>query len=373
MRKYLAILLAVLILCTGCASQSEEPEQTTTVPTETTMPPATTEETVPLPELETKIARVDNTPAVLQLRMRGDEVDVVGQYDEDHYVIKTEQGYGLVKQELLRLEGETPYEVWTAYAYYHAEVYDNLYLTGEPVKKLNTNTKMEVLDDLGWCYVVQLEDMTGFVKQERVSKWPFTSGGSSDDVGSGGGGGSTGADGGDISLAFRGGVVLLGAIEQSGDVTGKGTILADGTQVVLGYFDRGEGIPVVIEEGFAQSWEGYETVYLDGLYAYVPAELAAQEDAESYEPWDGYSTWNGVVYDNHHLLGEPAQRLHTNVQVLVLDELEGCYVVQVNDMVGCMAKDQVSTHRFQTGGGSSDDGGSGGGGGGGEEWSPPAM
>ena len=388
MKKYLAIILTlILVLCAGCNKQ--EPAQTeapATVPAETTVPP-TTEETIPVPELNMGSALVDDTPAILDTLMRDDVVDVVGEYDEGHYVIKTDLGYGLVKKELLRLKGEAAYEVWTGYAYWNAEVYDNLHLTGEPAQKLKTNTKVEVLDDLGYCYVVRVEDTEGFMNKSRLAKWPLSSGGSNSGSGGGGsssgsgGSGSTGADGGDISLQFHGNIVLLAAIEQSGDVTGQAAVLADGAEVVLGYFDRGEEIPIVAEAGFAENREGYATVYLDGLYAYVPQELVLTQEAEAYEAWDGYSRWNGVVYDNFYLLGDPIDKLYTNVKVHVIAELENCYLVEVNEVTGYMNKEVVSQTRISTGGGNSASGGSGGGGnsggggssGGGAEWSPPAL
>lgn len=390
MRKYIiALLVLLLILCAGCKKQeSVETEAPTTAPTETTVPP-TTEETIPVPELNMGTALVDDTPAILNTLMRDDVVDVVGEYDEGHYVIKTENGYGLVKKELLRLKGEAAYEVWTGYAYWNAEVYDNLHLIGEPAQKLKTNAKVEVLDDLGYCYVVRVEDTGGFMNKSRLAKWPFSSGGGNSGSGGGGsssgsgggGGGSTGADGGDISLQFQGNIVLLAAIEQSGDVTGQAAVLADGTEVVLGYFDRGEEIPMVAEDGFAENREGYVTVYLDGLYAYVPQELVLTQEAEVYEAWDGYSRWNGVVYDNFYLLGDPIDKLYTNVKVHVIAELENCYLVEVNEITGYMSKEVVSQTRISTGRGNSDSGGSGGGGnsggggssGGGAEWSPPAL
>ena len=100
------------------------------------------------------------------------------------------------------------------------------------------NTKVEVLDDLGYCYVVRVKDTEGFMDKSRLARWP---------IDAGTGGGSTGADGGDISLQYQGGIVLLAAIEQKGDVTGQAAVLADGTEIVLGYFSRGEQIPMVAE------------------------------------------------------------------------------------------------------------------------------
>lgn len=383
MKKYWIILVACILIFTAVCNQNADSKPTetvteTTVETtaETTLPPETTEETIPVPQTLCGTARVDGTPAVLSTKMRGDIVDIVGEYDESHYVVKTEQGYGLIRKELVRPEGEPEYEAWTAYACWNAEFYTNLYLSGEPVRKLSTNTKVEVLDDLGYCYVVKVDEVRGFIKPERVSKWQFSSGGSNDDGGSGGGGGgSSGQDGGDISLRGQVGIQLLAAIAQTGDVTGTGTILADGTEIVLGYFEQDEDIPVVQEEGFAESKEGFYTVYLEGLYAYVEENLVSLDAEDTFEAWDGYSRWSAVVYDNFHLIGSPKDKLNTNTKIHVVYELENCYMVQIEDTTGFMAKDMVSQYPYSSGGSSDDDGGSGGGasGGGGAEWSPPAL
>ena len=44
--------------------------------------------TEPVPECINAVVQVDDAPAVLELLNRGDTVDVVGEYDEDHYIIK---------------------------------------------------------------------------------------------------------------------------------------------------------------------------------------------------------------------------------------------------------------------------------------------
>lgn len=374
MKKYvIALLVLCLVLC-GCSEliptrttvSSQDAGQAaatvapteTTLPTETTVPP-TTEATIPAPALKWGTAMVDDTPAILKLLMRGDIVDVVGEFDDDYYVIKTEAGYGLVEKELLRKDGEAAFQVWTGYAFYLAEFYENFRLTGEPVKKLYQNTAVEVLDDLGWSYVVRVDNTVGYMKKAQVSQRPFYSGG-----GGSSSGGSTGADGGDITMQFQGGVMLLAAIQQEGDVTGQATVLADGVEVVLGFFNRGEQVPMVAEDGFAKNWDGYVTVYLNGLYAYVPEALVLVE-GKTYEAWDGYSYWNGVVYDNYYLLGDPIDKLYTNVQVHVIAELENCYLVEVNGTTGYMGKDLVSHSRIPTGGET--------GSGTGEEWSPPVL
>ena len=374
-RITLVLLCLVLLLTVGCAKQepvatTEVTTQPTTAPTETTAPP-----TEPLPQTEETTILADHVPAILSILSRGDTVDVVGEYDEGHYVIKTEQGYGLVEKQLLAMPDDEGYEAWTGYSRWNRNVYDNYRLSGTPIQVLKTNTKIEVLDDLGGCCVVKVEDVTGFMKLEDISKTPIRaqkSGDSSDSSGgSSGGGGSFGSgggqDGGDISLQFNGGIVLLSAITQEGSVTGQATVRADGTEVVLGYFDRDEIAQVVVESGFAEDWEGYATVMMDDLYAHVPETLIQRKGEEAYAQWDGYAKYKTVLYDNFYLRGE-GKTLGTNTVVHVVADLESSYLVTVDDAFGYVAKDMVSKTRIVIGGAPSDSGSSGT-----KEWSDPVL
>lgn len=388
MKKWTAILLSLLLLLTtGCAKQepaatTEVTTQPTTAPTETTAPP-----TVPLPQTEEATILADHVPAVLSILSRGDTVDVVGVYDEEHYVIKTELGYGLVEKQLLVKPDEEAYAPWSGYSRWNRNVYDNYRLTGTPIQVLKTNTKVEVLDDLGGCCVVKVENITGFMKLEDISKGVIRAQSSDDDGGSGGGsssgggggssGGGGGQDGGDISLRFNGGIVLLSAITQEGSVTGKATVRADGTEVVLGFFDREETAQVVVEAGFAEDWEGYATVMMDDLYAHVPETLIQRKGEDAYTQWDGFAKYNTMLYDNFYLQGE-GKRLNTNTAIHVVADLESSYLVTVEGGFGYVAKTMVSEKRIvskkapaESGGGG--DSSSGGGGGGGQEWSDPVL
>ena len=356
MKKMMTILLvAAMLLLTACGAQ-----QTDVTPSETT--PAATEAateavteapteapTEPVPECDRALVQVDKAPAILMLLSRGDSVDVVGEYDKDHYIVKTESGYGLIEKQLLRMSGEADYEAWTGFARSKAPIYDNFYLTGEPLQTLKVNAKVEILDELNNCYVVTCEGEAGFMAKDQVSKSQIT----------GGGGGS--ADGGDISLGF-GGIVKLSTIEQSGEVTGTAKILADGTRVVLGYFDLDSLAPVVTEEGFAPAWEGYYTLYMNGLYAYLPQELARMEGEAAYESWTGFAARNSVVFDNYLLQGEGTS-VKLNTEVSVLWDGGNFYVISIDGAIGYMPKANVGESRFATGGG----------GGGGGDWTPPAM
>lgn len=385
-RIALVLLCLVLLLTAGCAKQepvatTEVTTQPTTAPTETTAPP-----TEPLPQTEEAIILADHVPAILSILSRGDTVDVVGEYDEGHYVIKTEQGYGLVEKNLLTMPDDESYEAWTGYSRWNRNVYDNYRLSGTPIQVLKTNTKIEVLDDLGGCLVVKVEDVTGFMKLEDISKTPIRaqkSGDSSDGSGgSSGGGGSSGSgggqDGGDISLQFNGGIVFLSAITQEGSVTGQATVRADGTEVVLGYYDRDETAQVVVESGFAEDWEGYATVMMDDLYAHVPEALIQRKGEEAYAQWDGFAKYNTMFHDNYYLQGE-GKRLNTNTAIHVIADLDTCYLVTVEDDFGYVPKEMVSEKRIVSKKAPAESGGSGGGtsggggGGGGQEWSDPVL
>ena len=387
MRQFSAILLAlVLILCAGCAKTSPRPEtqaptQLPTQPTETQPPETTEPPTEPLPQTEEGTILADHVPAILAVFSRGDTLDVVGEYDESHYVVQLENGYGLVEKQLLAMANDPAYETWTGYARWDAKIYDNYRLTGTPVQALSTNTRVEVLDDLGECLVVRVGDITGFVSAKTVSKYPIPSGGSDSDSGSGGGGGSGGGssggqDGGDISLGIRGGITLLSAIPQQGAVTGKAAVRADGTEVVLGYYDRDDTVQIVIEDGFCESWEGFCTVLLNDLYAHVSSSLIRSSGEEPYTPWDGYARYNARLYDSFYLQGEGTV-LYSNKPIHVLCDLGSCYLVTVDDAPGYVAKDFVSQAPISSGGGGGSDSGSGGsgggGGGGGSEWSDPVL
>lgn len=377
MKKWTAILLSLLLLLTaGCAGKEPEviteattqpetlPVETTTAPPETTEPAETTP---PLPRTEEAAILADRVPAVLMLLSRGDTVDVVGEYDEDHYVIKTDSGYGLVEKYLLAMPGDAAYEAWTGYSYWNRSVYENYHLTGTPIEALKTNEKVEVLDELDDCFVVKVGDVTGFMKREDISKNPVRSQNSDNGGSSSGSSNSGGQDGGDISLQWNGGITLLSAITQEGTVTGQATVKADGTEVILGYFSRSDTAQIVMEAGFAEDWEGYATVLMDSLYAHVPEVLIQRKGEEAYAQWDGYAKYKTVLYDNFYLRGE-GKTLGTNTAVHVVADLESSYLVTVDDAFGYVAKDMVSKTRIVIGGAPSDSGSSGT-----KEWSDPVL
>ena len=284
-RAFLFLLAAVMLLSAGCGAQAPAgttaPENTAAETTESTEPQASTQA---LPETAEVLVLADHVPAILTFKNRGDTLDIVGDYDEEHYVVKTESGFGLVQKVLVRAAGQEPYESWKGFARYNAMLYDNLELRGEP-KVLAQNTETEVLEDLGTCLLVRLEESMGLVKKDQISRWRIQDGGGSGDSGpsdGSGGGGNQGQDGGDITLQL-GFLVSLSAIEQSGEPSGEAQVLADGTPVILSYFDRGNPVPVVVDPDPEQLLGGYGLLCFDGLYAHMRLQLLQPPGDESYE------------------------------------------------------------------------------------------
>ena len=345
-------------------------------PTPTPTPtPEPTPTPTPTPETVEATVITDRTVALFLTANRGDELEVVGEFDEKHYAVKIEAGYGLVEKRLLRMEGEEEYKSWDGYSVSNGLFCTNYRLDPKDSKTLTLNTAVKVLDDLEECYVVSYGDSIGYMQKSHVNNYytvytPPTGGGG----GGNGGGGGGGADGGDITLSF-GGINLLGVfVAQEGEVSGKATVLADETEVMLGWFDRGDTLPVVAEEGFAEEKEGFATVYIDEMYVYVREGFLMTEEAEPYEEWEGYARYKAKLFDNCYLGGKETATLAQNAKLRVLWEFDTSYLVQNGDELAFVSKDEISRTYIQYYGGGGGNGGGGGGvTGGTQEWTDPVM
>ena len=146
MKKAIALLLALTILCmAGCSKKEEQPVPTTvteaTAAPETTAPETTPPETEPpKPKLEPGTVQGSNVPGVLALLSRGDQVEVTGYADETHATVKTDLGTGTLETWLLRFAGEAQPESWTGYARWNTGFYSDYDLAGTAPTTLKTNT-----------------------------------------------------------------------------------------------------------------------------------------------------------------------------------------------------------------------------------------
>ena len=336
-KRVIWLLLLLLLILSGC--KKKLPAET--LPVETTPASETTEAVAP--DLEYATAQINGIPAVLDVLSRGDTVDVVKAYDEKHIIIKLETGYGLVEKNLIRLDTVPAYESWTGYAYQGAELYDNYRLAGEPVRTLEVDEEVQVLEDLGWCCLVEQNGNIGYIKQENLAKNPLANKDSNNTSEAGlpnadNYDGFEGEDGGEISMHFPGRVTLLSTIiPQEGTVGGKAVVLADETLVILGYFDRGDKIPVVPQNAGSKTL----TVYLDGIYVQVDGTYVQTENESEYISWNGQSQQIVSVYGDCWMLGNPIDRLNSNTVVKVLYELDNCYLIEVNGVTGYMRKSDI--------------------------------
>ncbi len=369
MRKLLLAFIIFALALVGCSTQSDTPTTEATEPTaEITQPPTveTKPPAEPKPRTTSGRAMVEKAPIVLSVFHRGDKVEVAGALNNGKIVvrIKTDAGYGVMEESMLNIENTEDYTPWQGYPKWNAVVYDNCNLFGEPLRKMGS-AQVRVIDEMEYCYVIESDGQIVYVKKSDINHTRSSGGGTG---GSGGSSGGGGADGGDISLSASAYFHRLSIIKQEGTVTCTAIVKGDGAEALLGSLEYGEIVPVVSEPGFAPELDNYYTVYINGLYGYVRKELIDLPDSENYEPWAGYSKWGTEVYSSMYLNGEILQKLGTNTEVEVLRELESCYYIRVNDVVGYVSKTLISPTRFSTGGG-----GGGAGGGGGESWSPPML
>ena len=378
MKKFFVIFLALtLALGTGCSHQGEQPTAPVAVASAPTTAPAPaadqtepTETTAPAPRTVEGTIQGIHIPAILSFPQRGDIVQVTGYPDEATATVTVGNAQGSLAKVLLRFDSEESYEAWQAYAKYNTQVFEGYTLVGEPLATLKTNTQMTVLDDLGECYLVQTEDLTGYIAKTQASKWRIK--GSSSSSGSGSGGSGTGKDGGDISLTgFEGDIrpVLLADTVK----TGAAQVRADGGRVVLKYFDRGDKVQLVLDAEVAPEIPGYALILEDGVLAYIPVDWVEKPGDEVFQPWEGYAGYQCKRYDNFELAGKSLGQLSGNKKITVLWKSGDVLLVQSGDSVSYIAESTARTTPIpRSSGGSSGSGGSGGGSGGGD-WTPPKL
>lgn len=380
MKKIIAVILVLLaLLFSGCASVSQPQPSAMPVPTPTPEPIPT-----PTPEPETLPGTVlySPAPAVLAVLQRGDSVDILEDMGELCRV-RCGELTGLMEKRLLRPASAGTYVPWKAYAGYQAVLFDNFRLSGEG-EQLGLNTELEVIDACGDCLVICVGDKTGYILASGVSQYPlqyWDSGG-----GGGGSSGGGGADGGDITLSSRpssGGwyvkplsagpacpapaMELLSSVEESpvpSDLiySGAATVLADGAELVLVWFEPGEEVRVLSADSVSC------TVYYEEQTASLSRFLVLVEGDKAYTPWEGYAKMNAVCHSDYYLNDSEPKRLNVNTVLSVIGELENCYAVSLEGACVFIAKDSVSETQVYTGW----DGGGGGGDGSGD-WSPPVL
>lgn len=372
MKKYLLLLLVLCLLTAGCGKGQEAP---TEAPPASTAPATQATEETTAPETtapKTREVQVmgDHIPVIRLLLQQGETLEVTG-YERTLAKVKAGEEQGLVETGFLRFPDE-PFESRTAYALWNAGLYPDFSCLGEPLERLATNTKLEVLEELENCLYVQAGEKLGFVPLAQQSKYPYRPPADSGSGGSGGSGssGSSGSkDGGDIELMYSGTLRLL-ADEVK---TGEAKVKVSGVPLVLRFCDYGDRVSV-LESGTAPELPGYTAILeSDGTTAYIPTAWLA--DAQTFTPWEGYAGNNCKLYGSYLLLGKEVSALYTNKPLTVLWDTGLTALVQVDGERFYAASPTlrqtplVTTPAPESGGSSS----SGGSGGSSDLWTPPAL
>ena len=306
MKKYIALLLALCLLTAGCGKGQEAPEPpASTAPTtqapETTAPEPTVPETT-APKTTESFVMGDRIPVIRELLEQGTTLEVTG-YEEAFAKVTAGEEEGLVETGFLRFPDE-PFERRTAYALWNAGLYPDFSCLGEPLARLATNTKLEVLEELENCLYVQAGEKLGFVPLAQQSKYPYQPPADSGSGDSGGSGGSGTQDGGDI------------------------TLMHPGVPLVLRFCDFGDRVSV-LEPGAAPEIPGYTAILeSDGTTAYIPT--AWLENAQNFTPWEGYAGNNCKLYEDYLISGKEVKTLYTNKPLTVLWDTGLTALVQVD-------------------------------------------
>ena len=376
MKKCLCVLLSMMLLFSlvGCTSANDAsgnvsgntsaPQNSFTLEPTGTPTPVPTPTATPEPKGEPGYARSDGVGLIYAFLNRGDVVEVVAE-DGDYYVVSLDGLEVLVEKRLVAMLIAGEYETWTGYARNKAPVYADFHMIGEIVQELKTNATVIVLADLGNCYLVILEnESVGYIPSNSVSKSKI-----SGDGGDGGGGGGGGSDGGDIVLGAFGGrfsAVRLGTSTDSSEefIPGQATVLMDQTEAYIRFLSKDEAVKVI------DANESYYVVLESGTVLSVVKFLLRLESEHKYEPWNGYARSQAPLYTTFWLEGD-AIKLKKNKELVVLEDLGYCYLVEVDGSFGFVPIDQVSVDKQKSEGeNGGNDGGNGGGGG---EWTEPVL
>ncbi len=367
MKKYLLLLLALCLLTAGCGKGQEAP---------TTEPPASEAPTIRETEPETTVPETtapktrevqvmgDRIPVIRLLLQQGETLEVTG-YEGTLAKVTAGEEQGLVETGFLRFP-DALFESRTAYALWNAGLYPDFSCLGEPLERLATNTKLEVLEELENCLYVQAGEKLGFVPLAQQSRYLYQPPADNGSGSSGSSGGSGPKDGGDIELMYSGNLRLLADTVK----TGEAKVKISGVPLVLRFCDYGDRVSV-LEPGTAPELPGYTAILeSDGTTAYIPTAWLA--DAQTFTPWEGYAGSNCKLYEDYLISGKEVKTLYTNKPLTVLWDSGLTALVQADGerfyaASTTLRQTPLVTTPAPESGGSSSSGGSS------DLWTPPAL
>lgn len=286
------------------------------------------------PRVVPGIVQGGGVPVILHFLPRNGEVTVTAYLDEDHALVATNWGEGIVQTQFLRFPGEE-YQTWTAYAQGTVKLYPHYYCLGKPTKPLNANDKMEVLEELKSSCFVQVGEETGFVKKQSVGRNPY--GYAQEETQ------PPRQDGGDIVMAYTGSICLLSDVTEQLP-TGPAQIKADHVPLIRRYCGAGEAVAILEDQALLEPVEGFLSISEEDMLAYLPHLWVQQEGEPDFRQWEAYAGANSQVYDDCVLDGKPGKTLPGSSRLTVLwDTGEVAYVRYGDDSYGFVSSDTLRT------------------------------
>ena len=354
--KYFTVLILCILTATlalGCTPKKEA------VKPQISPSPAPAPTATPEPESVPGKVIINGAEAVYQYFDRDASVNVVGE-TEDYYVIIIDENNLLVEKRLIALEDETRFEAREVYAKSNVPVYSDFYLSGEPIKTLKTNTIVKIHEKLGYCYLCEIDGLTGYISVENVSdteikiskpRNPSSQKKPSNHNSSKGNESNSSQDGGEIELSSQftsskfipnSSYITLAAVQNTQTYPTQGAILADSTPAFLRIFDRDQVVKVIDED------EDNYILLVYGQKASIARWQVRLENESAYSEWQGFAMKDTAVYDDFRLLTDPVLSPKENDKVQVLEDLSDIYLIALEDgTMGYVQKSKISEKQIE--------------------------
>lgn len=147
-------------------------------------------------ETGTAIVKVDRVPLIVGTAQLGQQVEALEEEAPKGWTAILEGGETrYLPTAWLLFDGQPEYEAWDGYAGYSCRLFDNIYLSGQPVKTVYLNAQVTVLWDTGFVSLIQFGQEVGYVSSVTLRQTPQATQPAEDSSGSSHTGSSSGNSG----------------------------------------------------------------------------------------------------------------------------------------------------------------------------------
>lgn len=306
----------------------------------------------------------NDVAAEYKLLNRDEEISIIEQDDSFYYIDRKNLLLAIDKNRV-RTENEDQFEEYEGYTRDGSGVYSDLDLE-EKIATFGLNDRVKVIDSFLGVLLVEYEDgKKGYMSPSAVSESEITvyvpapspeTGSGSDyyyssnnDNDSGGGTATTSppasdpdpqpssGDGEDISLACYDDGYRTVLLDNSNIIKAK--VLVDDTKTYISIFQRGDIVKVLSEE------DDFAILLINGRKGKINKKYIRYDSDAQYESWNGYAVYGSAVYSDFDM-NEMVKSNYINDPIKVIDEVDGMYVVELDDgSIGYMRQTSVSKEK----------------------------